>query len=200
MDWDRGPTATDFFNGQINEVRLWDHVRSLSEIQSKVVTQKVPEVAPPETSPEEIPKADDTDPEYWIQKGELTWASSSGKINEALTALEYFDKAIELDPLNYLAWANKGLVLKTLKRVDDALLCYNRALTINPKYITVWYNKGVLLGSIGNFKEAINAFDKVLELNPNHEFAKRDREILLSIVSKQKKEIAQPQAGNPEMQ
>jgi tetratricopeptide (TPR) repeat protein len=143
---------------------------------------------------------DESDPRYWIQKGELTWVSSNGRVNEALTALSYFDKAIELDPLNYLAWANKGLILKTLDRLDDALLCYNRALTINPEYVTVWYNKGVLLGSIGNFEEAIKAFDKVLELNPTHEFAQRDREILMSIISKQKKEGGAQQDQPPPQQ
>ena len=162
-----------------------EHKRILAELQ-----QKRPDVKP-QTPPEPVqlnaPKlSDESDPVYWIQKGELTWASSDGRVNESLTALKYFDKAIELDPLNYLAWANKGLVLKSLERIDDALLCYNRALTINQNYVTVWYNKGVLLGSIGNFEEAIKAFDNVLELNPNHEFALRDREILLSIMNKQK--------------
>ncbi len=176
-------------------ISLEEHNAIVAEIQAKLASQGIQPGAPqqPELASEELEKPDENDPEFWIQKGELIWASSSGKINEALTALEYFDKAIELDPLNYLAWANKGLVLKTLDRLDDALLCYNRALSLNPQYITVWYNKGVLLGSIGNFNEAITAFNKVLELNPNHEFAKRDREILLSIISKQKKETAQPQ-------
>ena len=161
-----------------------EHDHIVAEIQAKRITEK--KTAQPEQQMEPIKSLNEDDPAYWIQKGELLWASSSGRINEALNALKYFDKAIELDPLNYLAWANKGLILKSLDRLDDAILCYNRALTINPNYITVWYNKGVLLGSIGNFDEAIKAFDKVLELNPKHEFAMRDREILISIISKQK--------------
>ena len=171
-------------------ITLSEHNRILAELR-----QKRPDIKPQIPSePVQLnaPKlSDESDPVYWIQKGELTWASSNGRVNESLTALKYFDKAIELDPLNYLAWANKGLVLKSLDRIDDALLCYNRALTINQNYITVWYNKGVLLGSIGNFDEAIKAFDKVLELNPNHEFALRDREILLSIMKKHKRESSE---------
>ena len=167
-----------------------EHNQIVAEVQANKLAQSGKQQEP-EINPDDIKQVDEGDPLYWIQKGELIWASSGGRINEALTALNYFDKAIELDPLNYLAWANKGLILKSLDRVDDALLCYNRALGINPQYTTVWYNKGVLLGSIGNFAEAIKAFDKVLELNPNHEFAQRDREILLSIMSKQRREAGQ---------
>ncbi|WP_455392359.1 tetratricopeptide repeat protein [[Eubacterium] cellulosolvens] len=173
-------------------ISMDEHNQIVAEVQAKNISEKQPqEVVSQEAIEENIKAPSESDPAYWIQKGELTWATSDGRVNEALKTLNYFDKAIELDPLNFLAWANKGLVLKSLDRMDDALLCYNRALTINPNYITVWYNKGVLLGSIGNFDEAIKAFDKVLELNPKHEFAMRDREILLSIIRKQKKEQAQ---------
>lgn len=170
-------------------VSLEEHNKIVAEVQNKggVQGSQVPEGEVEIEAAQN--KLSEQDPLYWVQKGELTWAASGGKVNEALTSLGYFDKAIELDPLNYLAWANKGLILKSLDRLDDALLCYNRALAINPSYVTVWYNKGVLLGSIGNFDEAIKAFDKVLEINPSHEFANRDREILLSIISKRKKEL-----------
>ena len=36
MDWDAGNVMTDFFNGQINEVRIWNCVRSQAEIQSNM--------------------------------------------------------------------------------------------------------------------------------------------------------------------
>ncbi len=39
MDWDNMSsvkTATDFFNGQINEVRIWDHVRTQPQIQANM--------------------------------------------------------------------------------------------------------------------------------------------------------------------
>jgi len=41
MDWDDDPLSTnplmtDFFNGQINEVRIWDHIRSQEDIRSNM--------------------------------------------------------------------------------------------------------------------------------------------------------------------
>lgn len=176
-------------------ISIEDHEKIVAEVKLKIELKKK-QKAEAELKAEGIHgKTNEDDPFYWIQKGELIWASSGGKISEALKALSYFDKAIDLDSQNYLAWANKGLVLKTLEKIEEALVCYNRALRINPEYVTVWYNKGVLLGSIGNFDEAIIALTKVLELNPNHEFAKRDLGILKTIINKDKKKIEEPETA-----
>jgi tetratricopeptide (TPR) repeat protein len=166
---------------KINEEQ---HNKIVDEIKSEIDEKNIAEAQPELDSKLQEELSDENDSYFWVRKGELTWITSGDNINKALKALTYFDKALELDETNYLAWANKGLILKTLEKVGDALLCYNRALRINPEYATVWYNKGVLLGSIGNFTEAIKAFDNVLELNPDHEFARRDRAILLNLLSK----------------
>jgi tetratricopeptide (TPR) repeat protein len=181
-----------------------DKMDKMNKFESRFDTLKEPDFPVPEesgqsgtaiedygleTSPEseqlEEPVSEENDSYFWVRKGEIAWVSSEGNINKALEALQFFDRALEIDSENYLAWANKGLILKTLEKVEEALLCYNRALRINPEYITVWYNKGVLLGSLGNFGEAIKAFKKVLELNPEHEFAKRDMTILKSLMAKE---------------
>jgi tetratricopeptide (TPR) repeat protein len=43
-----------------------------------------------------------------------------------ITAIEYFDKAIELDPNYILAWNNKGTALRNLGRNNDAKKCYDK--------------------------------------------------------------------------
>jgi tetratricopeptide (TPR) repeat protein len=125
---------------------------------------------------------DENDPAYWIQKGEEVWTSSNGGENDAMTAIEYFDKAIELEPLNYFAWANKGLILKKIDRREEAILCYDRAISIQPDFPNSWFNKGVLLGSMGSIEDAIKCFDRVLEIAPDHSLAKRDRQMLVDIL------------------
>ncbi len=124
---------------------------------------------------------------FWLKKGEAFWVRSKKTKKDAKQVLKFFDKAIQLEPLNFLAWANKGLILKNLQRIDDALACYERALGINPEYVNAWYNKGVLLGCIGKYKDAKNCFDRVLELQPDHELAKRDRKVLLQIMKQEQK-------------
>lgn len=130
---------------------------------------------------------DETDTaDYWICEGEEVWKSSKQDLESAQKAMECFDKAIDIDPLNYLAWSNKGLILKKLERGEDAVLCYDKAIEINPKFPNAWFNKGVLLGTLGKTEEAIMCLDQVLRMKPDHALAKRDREILLQINKKKK--------------
>ncbi|HET9805357.1 MAG TPA: tetratricopeptide repeat protein [Nitrososphaeraceae archaeon] len=50
-------------------------------------------------------------------------------------AIEYYDKAIELDPSFALAYYNKDLPpLENLDRIRQAISTYRQALSINPSY------------------------------------------------------------------
>jgi tetratricopeptide (TPR) repeat protein len=50
-------------------------------------------------------------------------------INEALRSL---NKAIELNPNNALAWANKGGALAELKQWDESIYCSRKAIELAP--------------------------------------------------------------------
>ncbi len=126
---------------------------------------------------------------YWLKKGEIYWVRSNKTERDAENTLKYFDKAIQLEPLNYLAWANKGLILKNIGRIEDALACYDRALDIQPDYVNAWYNKGVLLGSLGECKNAKKCFKQALMLDPDNNLAKRDLKVLKEIIKKKKQRM-----------
>jgi tetratricopeptide (TPR) repeat protein len=136
------------------------------------------------TPVEETIVEDENDPAYWVRKGEELWANSNGNEEDAKKAIGFFDKAIGIEPLNYFAWANKGLILKKLDRREEAILCYDRAIQIQPNYPNSWFNKGVLLGCLGQLEEAVKCFDKVLEIAPNHKLALRDRQMLIDIINR----------------
>ncbi|MFW9878856.1 MAG: tetratricopeptide repeat protein, partial [Candidatus Thorarchaeota archaeon] len=136
------------------------------------------------TPVEETIVEDEEDPAYWVRKGEELWANSNGNEEDAKKAIGFFDKAIGIEPLNYFAWANKGLILKKLDRREEAILCYDRAIQIQPNYPNSWFNKGVLLGCLGQLEEAVKCFDKVLEIAPNHKLALRDRQMLIDIINR----------------
>ncbi|MCK5560876.1 MAG: tetratricopeptide repeat protein [Thermoplasmata archaeon] len=159
-----------------NELKITDEVHNKLEQEIKT---DIPSV---EHEEDEDLIEDENDPAFWIQKGEEIWTSSSGSEPDAMKSIEYFDKAIELEPLNYFAWANKGLILKKIDRREEAILCYDRAISIQPNFPNSWFNKGVLLGSMGNIEDAIGCFDKVLEIAPDHSLAKRDRQMLVDIL------------------
>ena len=136
------------------------------------------------TPPEQIVVEDRNEPSYWVRLGEEFWSKSDGNEEDAKKAISYFDKAIEIEPLNYFAWANKGLILKKLDRREEAILCYDRAIQIQPNYPNSWFNKGVLLGCLGQLDEAVKCFDKVLDIAPNHKLALRDRQMLIDIINR----------------
>ncbi len=91
-----------------------------------------------------------------------------GRFDEAL---KQFDKAIEINPQDALAWGNKGVALDELGRYEEAITCYDKAIEINSKYAEAWYNKGVALGHLGRYEEAITYFDKAIEIDPRFAWA-----------------------------
>ena len=122
--------------------------------------------------------------DHWVAEGENYWGQSDKSVKSALEALSYMDKAININPLNFKAWADKGFFLKHMSEYDSALMCFNRAIGIKGDFIPPWYNKGVLLGLLGKFEEAVECYNHVLKLDPNHTLAKRDLEILLEVIKK----------------
>ena len=135
-----------------------------------------------ETDDDELIFNDKNNSAYWVNKGEDMWLNSNGNNADAMKALEYFDKAIELNPLNFIAWMNKGLIFKKLSMQDEAIMCYDRAIQIKPKYPNSWINKGVLLGCIGKIQEAIECFDNVLDIAPENELALRNKQMLTEVL------------------
>lgn len=144
------------------------------------VRQPVKQAAPPQKPKQATP---DGDADFWLNQGELIFTNSNGDVGKIEQAIEYFNKAIEIEPLNYLAWSNKGLGLKILNRFDDALMCYERALTFQPDHINTWFNKAVLLGCMSKYEEALECYRKVLELDPDHELALRDLRIITQFLN-----------------
>jgi tetratricopeptide (TPR) repeat protein len=43
-----------------------------------------------------------------------------------------FDKAIEINPQNSLAWYNKGITLRHLNKYEEAIKAYEKAIESNP--------------------------------------------------------------------
>lgn len=128
--------------------------------------------------------------DYWVAEGEKFWSESDKTLQSALKALEFIDKAITVNPLNYKAWSDKGFLLKQMGEYESAVMCLDRAISLKNDFIPPMYNKGVLLGLLGKFPEAIEIYNKVLELDPNHELAKRDLQMIYKLL-KEKGETAQ---------
>jgi tetratricopeptide (TPR) repeat protein len=112
----------------------------------------------------------DVDSDDKVRKLEALGATAF-KNKQYMKALEYYDKALKLRPYNEIIWNNKGVVLRTLGKLEDAIGCYDRALELNAECRDAWCNRGFALEHLGKLKAAIESYDKALEIDPKLEVA-----------------------------
>lgn len=90
-------------------------------------------------------------------------AASLGQLNMYKESIVYCEKALNIDPQDYVALYDKGRALGYLELYDEAITCYDKVLEINSKYDDVWGSKGSALYYLGEYQEAILCFNKALE-------------------------------------
>ncbi|MDY6783427.1 MAG: tetratricopeptide repeat protein, partial [Cyanobacteriota bacterium] len=103
------------------------------------------------------------DAETWFNRGVERY-----EVEDFAAAVNYWERALELQPDYYQAWNNRGLALKQLGRIQEGLDCYNRALEIEPTYYKAWYNQGIVLEELKHFEPAIASYEKALEFKPDY--------------------------------
>jgi tetratricopeptide (TPR) repeat protein len=81
-------------------------------------------------------------------------------------AIECYEKAIDLDPKNTVAWNNRGISLGSLGRYEESLSCFGKAIELNPENALAWNNNGYSLYNLGRYKDAMSCYDKAIELGP----------------------------------
>lgn len=96
------------------------------------------------------------------------------KMDENESALECFNRTLEIEPDNLLALTNKGICLFLLKRIPDAFNIFNRVLKLNPNVFPAWYYIGIhylpRYAQSGDRRElaiVVNAYRNVLRLAPD---------------------------------
>ena len=102
-------------------------------------------------------------------------------------AIKYYERAIQIDPDNKLAWINKANALVRLNRTDEATGAYQEALNITNKILvddpenpSLWAEKGLLLHNVGNSEEAVKAFANATRIDPRDEISWKMMGVLLA--------------------
>jgi tetratricopeptide (TPR) repeat protein len=72
-----------------------------------------------------------------------------------VAALEFAERALELNPRSGYAWSAKGSALNNLRRYDEALPCYERSIESEPGYWHSYYCKACTLALTGQDREKI---------------------------------------------
>lgn len=88
------------------------------------------------------------------------------KMGRYAEALQYYDRALKIDPHLALAWSERGVALGKLGRLDEAGQSFDRALEINPRDALTWVNKGVIARKLGRIEDELAYCDRALQINP----------------------------------
>ena len=88
--------------------------------------------------------------------------------------INFYLKAIALDPKNGRAYSNLSLAYTNLGDYDRAISLGEEALKLNNKNEDYCINLGVAYGRKGDLNKAIQLFKEVLRLNPQNEIAQKN--------------------------
>ena len=82
-------------------------------------------------------------------------------------AINHFEQAIVLDPLNAKTYNNLGLVYYRQGKHKKAISKLEKAISLNPNFVKAYIILGRALINSGKINEAKKNFEKVLEIQPN---------------------------------
>ncbi len=89
--------------------------------------------------------------------------------------LSLWNHVLQLDPDNYLAYYNRGVLNQDQGNLAGAIADYNFSVKLNPEYSEAYYNRGVSHESQGDFAAAIEDYNTTIKLNPEHVKAYNNR-------------------------
>ena len=84
---------------------------------------------------------------------------------DTASALQYFQKAIDLDN-NYISAIDMMGVLLSAKKDPLCLAYFNRILEIDPNHYPTYYNMGMFYMNTEDWNNAIKSFTKCTQINP----------------------------------
>lgn len=90
------------------------------------------------------------------------------KENDFEGAINYYKKAVEIDPEFAFAYDNMGICYRKLENYDEAIKAYEKSLKIDPNGLMPLQNIGVVYIYKKEYKNAIKAYERLGEIQPNN--------------------------------
>ncbi len=92
-------------------------------------------------------------------------------------AIEFYSKAIELDPKYTNAYYNRGLAYYDKGENDKAIEDNIKAIELNPEYADAYISRGLAYKNKGEYDKAIQDYTKAIDLDPKYALAYNNRGI-----------------------
>ena len=89
-------------------------------------------------------------------------------INNFEKSVEMSTRWIQLDPKDYMAYVERGIALRKLKKYKDAEADFNKSLVIKPDYFRAFGYRSFLFLEQGQYEKAREDSQKSVDINPNY--------------------------------
>ena len=97
----------------------------------------------------------------YLSKAWLISIEDSPDLNKAI---EYYTKAIELNPKLAFAYYNRGNAYHVLHEYREAIDDFTKAIQLNSKYILVYFFRSFIYDKLGEYQKAIDDLTKAIKL------------------------------------
>ncbi|MBV8146994.1 MAG: tetratricopeptide repeat protein [Gammaproteobacteria bacterium] len=85
-----------------------------------------------------------------------------------LEALQFLERALEVDPASAQAHFNRGSTLRELGRPESALSAYDRAIALKPDYAEAHNGRGAVLRLLGRLAAALESCEQAIRLRADY--------------------------------
>lgn len=169
------------------------------EDKSLEVAQTLPEIfasaslTQPQTAHADVNSAPAALTEEEVADAERLKTAGNDKMKEEnfSEAVEFYSKAIEINPQNAVYYCNRAAAYSKLGNYAGAVQDCELAIGIDPNYSKAYGRMGLALASLNKHTEAVNYYKKALELDPENDTYKSN----LKIAEQKMKEAPSPTIG-----
>ena len=91
---------------------------------------------------------------------------SYNEIGDYAKSVQYWDKAMGLDPENAWVYNNRGYDYYLLGKYEQAIQDYDKAIKLNPEFTFAYGNRGYAYFVLGEYERAIQDYNKAIEIDP----------------------------------
>ncbi|NP_997929.1 small glutamine-rich tetratricopeptide repeat-containing protein alpha isoform X1 [Danio rerio] len=113
------------------------------------------------------------------------------KVENFSAAVEFYSKAIQLNPQNAVYFCNRAAAYSKLGNYAGAVQDCERAIGIDANYSKAYGRMGLALASLNKYSEAVSYYKKALELDPDNDTYK----VNLQVAEQKVKETQPSTAG-----
>uniref|UniRef100_A0A8C1EHU5 Small glutamine-rich tetratricopeptide repeat-containing protein alpha n=1 Tax=Cyprinus carpio carpio TaxID=630221 RepID=A0A8C1EHU5_CYPCA len=159
------------------------------EDQSLAVSPSLPEIFASATKQVETNSPSCSPSEEQLAEAERlkTDGNDQMKVENFSAAVEFYSKAIQLNPQNAVYYCNRAAAYSKLGNYAGAVQDCEQAIGIDPNYSKAYGRMGLALASLNKYSEAVSYYKKALELDPDNDTYKANLQI-----AEQKMKEAQP--------